>query len=450
MDPSQKVDTNAWVLLSGRTIQEVRYTPFTPEGNFIQIDGRGHILATAFVDLNVHGVSDLLLELKAMDGVSAILEGEGGTANFRAFVNDFQGKSPIHFAATAGHLKARSKLFGQEALEIAIGNAAYARLDGSELAELRRILEEQILAGAFGLGFALAYAPGASYYEVLKTVEILEKYKLPVHIHLRSSGGGSLRAYQEIFAACVTYDIPLHVVHLNSIGGSAADVLYKYIQLSKAKGYSVSTEFYPFNYAMTSIQAPFIRSWTNSGRRSWDELYFVDGDAYLNSNSAKVAMSNGGWVIFKSQDESVISNIAEYQDVWLASDATLWDGKGHPRSSSTYSQFWQEFVVQKKMVTPMQAIERMSTAPNQHLMRYSANYSNRGSVSPGFFSDLVLIDKDGFKPRASYTNAALASEGVSWLWVNGRPVVREGVFQKEAHPGEAILSRAVLRDKTKP
>lgn len=62
---------------------------------------------------------------------------------------------------------------------------------------------------------------------------------------------------------------------------------------------------------------------------------------------------------------------------------------------------------------------------------------DRGVIQEGAWADLVLFDADEFKDKATYIRPNEYAEGVEYLFVNGKMVLREGEFTGE-RPGTFI------------
>jgi len=69
---------------------------------------------------------------------------------------------------------------------------------------------------------------------------------------------------------------------------------------------------------------------------------------------------------------------------------------------------------------------------------------DRGIVKEGAFADLAIFDSQQIRDTATYDNPKQFAEGIRYVIVNGRVVLREGRFS-EARPG-----RALRREGTTP
>ena len=62
----------------------------------------------------------------------------------------------------------------------------------------------------------------------------------------------------------------------------------------------------------------------------------------------------------------------------------------------------------------------------------------KGRISVGADADIVILDYDKIRERATYAEPAQTSEGIPWVFVNGVAVVENGKLNENAKPGLAI------------
>jgi N-acyl-D-aspartate/D-glutamate deacylase len=63
--------------------------------------------------------------------------------------------------------------------------------------------------------------------------------------------------------------------------------------------------------------------------------------------------------------------------------------------------------------------------------------SDRGTIRPGAYADLVLLDPEHIDPGTDYRDQRVAPEGVAWVFLNGQPALREGSLTG-ARSGKAL------------
>jgi len=159
------------------------------------------------------------------------------------------------------------------------GRATDAAATAEQLQQIFRRLEEELDAGALGIGIGLQYVPGASRLEIIETFQLAARRHVPVFTHVRSTGynepGSGIEAVNEVIGAAAISGAPLHIAHINSsCRAQVADCL-SLIEGARAHGLEVTTEAYPYVAAMTRINSALF----NPG---WQEQYGISyGDIML-------------------------------------------------------------------------------------------------------------------------------------------------------------------------
>ena len=64
--------------------------------------------------------------------------------------------------------------------------------------------------------------------------------------------------------------------------------------------------------------------------------------------------------------------------------------------------------------------------------------ARKGRVQVGADADLVVFDADTVTDRATYDSPTLTPEGIRYVFVDGTPVVIDGVLNTEARPGRPV------------
>jgi N-acyl-D-amino-acid deacylase len=62
---------------------------------------------------------------------------------------------------------------------------------------------------------------------------------------------------------------------------------------------------------------------------------------------------------------------------------------------------------------------------------------DRGVLRPGMFADIAIFDSASIKDVATYNNPLHYSQGVEFVFVNGRPVLSNSTITNE-RPGRAL------------
>jgi N-acyl-D-aspartate/D-glutamate deacylase len=121
--------------------------------------------------------------------------------------------------------------------------------------------------------------------------------------------------------------------------------------------------------------------------------------------------------------------------VMIASDGA----QGHPRNAGTYSRVLAQYVREKKTLTLMEAIRKMSLMPAQMLERSTPAAHRKGRLQEGADADIVVFDPQTITDRATFEKPMEPSVGVRYLVVDGTLLIDEGKMVQDVFPGRALL-----------
>ncbi|MBI4481610.1 MAG: amidohydrolase family protein, partial [Acidobacteria bacterium] len=93
-------------------------------------------------------------------------------------------------------------------------------------------------------------------------------------------------------------------------------------------------------------------------------------------------------------------------------------GKPHPGAYGAFPRVLARFVREKRVLTLEEAIHKMTSYPAD-LFRIP----RRGRIEVGCFADLVVLEPEGVRDRASFENPRAFAEGILQVWINGVQVV---------------------------
>ena len=443
MDPETRLDAVRNVGIRDGKIASISTSPLA--GKHV-IDAKGLVVAPGFIDLHQHG-QDLASErVKAFDGVTTALEMEIGVPDVERFLRAKAGHSIIHYGTTASHVAARSLIFGSPLPEGTIlpksGPATDQQATPEQIAKIQQRLRDQIDAGALGVGMGIAYVPGATRLEIIDMFRVAAERKLPVYTHMRSAGhvepGSAIESTEEVIGAAAISGAPLHIVHLNSTCLMDSVECLSLIEGARAHGIDVTTEAYPYIAGMTAINsAVFNPGWQQKLGISYDSLVIPNTGEHLTKerfdelhNSTKEQ-----WVIIYGNTQEMIDKIIPNPLIMIASDGAV----GHPRNAGTYSRVLAEYVREKKSLTLMDALGKMTLMPAEMLERSTPEARHKGRLEEGADADLVVFDPQTIRDRSTFEKPMQPSVGVRDLLVAGTPVIEDGKMVEGAFPGKAIL-----------
>jgi N-acyl-D-aspartate/D-glutamate deacylase len=419
------------------------------------IHADGLVVAPGFIDLHQHGQELASQRVKAFDGVTTALEMEIGVPDVAAFLKFKEGHSLIHYGTTASHCAARALVFGaplppetfasEDAVTEILPKSGPTTEDHATPEQIRKIedrLREEIDAGALGVGMGIQYTPGATRLEVIDMFRLAAELKLPVYTHMRSFGriepGSAIEATEEVIGAAAISGASLHIVHINSTCLRDALECISMIAGARAQGLDVTTEAYPYIAGMTAINsAVFNPGWRERQGIDYDNLVLPDTGEHLTKERFEELHNSS-----KSQPVLIFSNTQEVVDSVIANPLVMIasDGApGHPRNAGTYSRVLARYVREKKTLTLMEALRKMTLMPAQMLERSTPTARRKGRLQEGADADIVVFDPQTIRDRATFEKPMEPSVGVRYLVVGGTLLIDDGKLMPNIYSGRAIL-----------
>ncbi len=189
IDPETNLDAVRNVGLNGGRIAAVSASPLTGRTT---VDVQGLVVTAGFIDLHSHGQDAENYAYKARDGVTTALELEVGVNPVAAWYAAREGRAFINFGATSGHIPARMAVMHDSGTLLPRDAAATRAATAGERKETYDLVRQGLDEGALGIGMGIAYTPKASREEILELFELAALRRVPVFVHIRSSGPAEL------------------------------------------------------------------------------------------------------------------------------------------------------------------------------------------------------------------------------------------------------------------
>lgn len=442
MDPETGLDAVRNVGIRDGRI--VRISSDTLSGRRV-IPASGLVVAPGFIDLHQHGQDLASQRVKALDGVTTALELEIGAPDVGAFLKAKEGRSLINYGTSASHVAARALIFGAPIPNGEIlpksGPATDRPATPEQIAQIENRLRSELDAGALAVGMGIQYTPGATRLEVIDMFRVAAERRLPVYTHMRSAGrvepGSAIESVSEVIAASAISGAPLHIVHINSTCLADALECLSMIEGARARGLDVTTEAYPYTAGMTAINsALFNPGWQEKLGISYNELVLPDTGEHLTKarfdelhNSA-----NTQWVLVFANTQEMVDKVIPNPLVMIASDGA----EGHPRNAGTYSRVLAQYVREKRTLSLMDALRKMTFMPAQMLERSTPAAHLKGRLQEGADADIVVFDEKTIADRSTFQKPMEASVGVHYLFVGGTLVIDDSKIVSGVFPGKAM------------
>jgi N-acyl-D-aspartate/D-glutamate deacylase len=419
------------------------------------IKATGLVVAPGFIDLHQHGQELASQRVKAFDGVTSALEMEIGAPDVAVFLKYKEGHSLINYGTTASHCAARALVFGtpippetfapEDAVTELLPKIGPATQDHATPEQMQKIedrLREEIHAGALGIGMGIQYAPGATRLEVIDMFRLAAGRKLPVYTHMRSFGriepGSAIEATEEVIGAAAISGASLHIVHINSTCLRDALECISMVAGARARGLDVTTEAYPYIAGMTAINsAVFNPGWRERQGIDYSDLVLPATGEHLTKERFEELhnSSKSQPVLIFSNTQKVVDSVIANPLVMIASDGA----PGHPRNAGTYARVLAQYVREKRALTLMEAIRKMTLMPAQMLERSTPAARKKGRLQEGDDADIVVFDPQTISDRATFEKPMEPSVGVKYLLVGGTVLIDDGKMVDDVYAGRAIL-----------
>lgn len=434
IDPESGLDAVRHVGINGDSIAAISESPLK---GTTTIDATNHVVAPGFIDLHEHGQQEESYGLMVRDGVTSALELEVGTADVADWYKSRDPGQIVNYGVSVGHIQARMKVLHDPStglLPTGIGGSGSAT--EAQMAEMEALLRKGLAEGAVAVGFGSAYTPGATMLEIERMFRVAAEGGASAHIHMRNGVAG----LDSTIAAAASAKAKLHIVHVNSSGDTNLVAFLASLKAARDRGQDVTTEAYPYGAGMTEIRSAMFDDW-----KTWPDSRFglhqlVSTGERLTRKSFEKARNSGGTdvtVIIHGRSEEQTRAAIVSPLTMIASDGFIVNGKGHPRTSGSYSKVLGKYVREEKALTLTDALRKMTVEPAKRLQARVPAMANKGRVRLGADADLTIFDPATVIDRSTYENATIPAEGIPYVIVAGQVVVDKGQVTS-ARPGRAI------------
>ncbi len=455
IDPETKLDAIKNVGILNNRIAQISSEPL--QGQQV-IDVSGLVVAPGFIDLHIHGRSNVEQEYQLHDGVTTALELEWGIEHLGKWYESRKGKALINYGASVNWPFERFKAIGkyQNAVdsllqitlkgEASIGTmtntilrAAAETITPDALNQTLVNIKASLAEGGIGIGAPIGYLPKTNPNEMFQVYKLAGELQALVFSHVRQP---DIISIQEAIAVAILTGAPLHIVHINSMSLGNIGLSLEMVNAANKKGFDISTELYPYTAASTSLQsAMFDEGWQQRLGISYSDLQWVATGERLTKETFDAYRKTGGVVIIHVMKPEWIKMGIAAPGVMIGSDGMTYAKLAHPRTAGTFSRVLGKYVREDKVIDLNTAIEKMTLLPAKRLENIAPSMRFKGRLQVGADADITIFNPNTIIDKATFEKGLEFSAGIEYVMVNGSLVLKNGKTVSNVFPGQAVYGK---------
>lgn len=455
IDPETKLDAVRNVGVIKNHIAAISEQPLKGKE---MINVSGLVVAPGFIDLHVHGRSNKEQEYQLHDGLTTAHELEWGIEFLKNWYATRESNALINYGASVcwpfERFKAmdkykdklaqfyQSSLHAESSLENlfnTIGVSYTESLSANETNTMISNIQNSLSEGGIGIGVPIGYLPKNNPGEMLRVYQFAAEKKALVFSHVREA---SILGIQEAIADAMLTGTSLHIVHINSMSLSKIQLALDMINMANKKGFDISTEMYPYTAASTLLQsAIFNDNWQERLGMNYGDLQWVATGERLTKESFEAYRKSGGAVIMHMMKPEWIKTGLMNPKTMIASDGMPYAAMAHPRTAGTFSRVLGKYVREEKIIDLISAIGKMSYLPAKRLENIAPAMRHKGRIQVGSDADISIFNPATISDKASFEKGLAFSEGMEYVLVNGKLVLKNGKILDHVFAGQPIYGK---------
>mgnify|MGYP001073393744 CR=1 FL=1 len=355
----------------------------------------------------------------------------------------------------------------------------------SELNEMKGLVAQGMVDGAFGISTGLIYPPGcfADTSELIELCKVVARYGGIYVSHIRNESDLLIEAVKEAIEIGRKSGLPVHISHHKAAGRlnwrKVKETLW-IIEELRREGSDVTCDVYPYTAGCSWSLSHMLPKWVSEGgtkklverlrdpeirRRiredisedktvsplvkhgEWESIMVAsvtseENKRFEGRSVAEISKARGidpmdclfdlmiqeedeitG--IFFLMEEDDVSTVIKHPVSMIGSDSVPPKKTGlvHPRNYGTFPRVIKRYVHEKGILTLEEAVRKMASYPAQRL-----GIRDRGLIREGMWADMVIFDPKKISDKATYEDPFQYPDGIEYVFVNGALTIKKGGY----------------------
>ncbi len=506
--PSVKMDVG----LDGTKVTGI-HEPGTSKGA-VTIDAAGSIVCPGFIDIHTHSDISLLgcpfAESKIRQGVTTEVVGNcgGSAAPLIGLAREMTADFATRYCVQVDWVTMDEYLLRLENLRTSVNVATLVGADtvrsgvigpddvpptDSQLEEMKELVAESIVQGAFGLSSGLIYAPGcyATTEELIALASTSGALGGIYASHIRGEGSTLLKSVDEAITIGREARLRVQISHHKAGGRPNWGLVVESIRMvedARKKGVDVAFDVYPYTSSCTDLFAvlpPWVQDggsgaildrladpetrariradftnrdvpWENIvGENCWDDIEVIGfkkpaNKAYNHRRVSEIASEMGKdapdavfdllideeldiTAFFHEMSEDDVVRVIKHPLSSIASDGEVSAPYGPLADIAEHPRAYGTFprAIRRYVIDKhVVSIEEMIRKMTSSPAQ-RLGITDRGIIKEGMMADVVVFDPLTIRDRATFADAHQYSEGITEVFVNGILTIQNGEHLKE-------------------